>query len=872
MEFITLVIGFAFIALVFVSPFMSYQAYKKVAKLEKRIRLLEREVEAPSAETPSIEQAPKVTEAPQPVISTTKEQLTSKPFKPTQPLVKPKLRVDIETNDWPDKCLRHLKENWLIWVGGLAMVIGAGYLIQVVSSNVTFTPIARITIATVLSASLFIVGEWLHRKIQSNDSHLLSKKADTYVPAVLYSTGMSGLYATICFSTIIYQILSPATALSCIALLAILCIALSLRLGPLMTALGLFGGYSAPLWIGGEAPNFLLLSVYITTISAVGVFIRKYIEVKWLLAAVSIGQIFWLTLISFEIPNEQILVWFTLFLPLSGYLLLFVPHLGWMLKRLTKPRLSQVYNYPILPALLLMFITFIIIIRGEALGTSNMLLFTLPAALLILPIINLKAAPRIFNSISLVVMVMIERITVSISEQVHEQSLAIVWIVSSAMVGLVGLRAIGQYMWGDRKRFSYWNALLSLPSMMIGGLLYLDQIYPQLLAYWSIFSLVLALIVVAFSQKLKVFTQEAVTIFHLVLIAISYCFLSAGFFTTAVALQVFIAVIQYRFNYLPPNLTTIKVMVSVLLARITLIPFVPALQATGFNESLTLLASFLPVITALILAAKVIQPLKPKMKLWLDAANLHIGTLLIFSQSNYLIAGSYNFITDFDFYSVSLFTVESLMLFAVYQLKAQRSERLMRVYQYSSYAMLGISLLLSCLLNTLYQPLFGLSVSGQAWPIFNWLAVGWLFAGLLAILLAKNVKLNAPLKPIYFYWAASAQIGLWAIYSIRQFWQPESMSLYQSTGMAELFSYTALLIIVGAIVTYWGAKRTHTQLQKVGLLILGIAVIKVFFSDTSTLEGIWRAVSMLALGGCLVGLGWLFQRLQSKSTSQQEQS
>lgn len=867
MEFITLVIGFAFIALLFVSPYMSYQAYKKVAKLEQRIRLLEQSAKSPAGRSPSIV-SPIAIKTP----SKNEAEPLASQFKPTQPLIPPTRHVDSGSSDWLDKCIGHLKENWLIWIGGLAMVIGAGYLAQVVSSNFTFTPIARVSIAIVLSVSLLVLGEWLHRKIQNSDRYLLTKKADTYVPAVLYSTGMSGIYATICFSTIIYQMFSPAIALSCIALIAILCVALSLRLGPLMTALGLFGGYSAPLWISGEAPNFLLLSLYITTLSAAGLFIRRYLKVDWLLAATSAGQILWLTLISFEIPTKQILIWFTLFLPLSSYLLIFTPHLGWKLERHKKPKLTQIYNHPLIPALFLTLITFIVIVRGETLGDRNMLLFSLPAALLILPILNLKAAPRIFGSISLIAMLMIERIAVSLSEQVDEKSLSVLWLVSSAMVSLVGLRCVGQYMWGDRKRFSYWNALLSLPCMMIGGLLYLEQTYPHLMIYWSLFSLTLTFITIAFSLRLNVFTREAVTLFHLVFITISYCFLSAGLFTTTVAIQVLIATSQYRFNYLPPNLTTIKILVTALLARVALIPFVPSIQASGVNDSLSLLASFIPVIGALILAAKVIQPLDLKMKLWLDAGNFHVATLLIFSQSNYLITGSYNFIADFDFHTVSLFAVESLVLFSVYQLKAQRSKRLIRVYQYASYVMLSVSLVMSVLLNTLYQPLFGLSVSGETWPIFNWLGVGWLLSGLLLILFAQHIKVSPPIKNAFLYWAASVQIGLWAIYSIRQFWQSGSMSLSQPTGMAELFSYTALLITVGVIVTYWGAKHAQAKLQKAGLLVLGVAVIKVFFSDTSTLEGIWRAISMLALGGCLVGLGWLFQRLQSHNTQQQEQN
>lgn len=39
-----------------------------------------------------------------------------------------------------EKLLSSLQENWLVWVGALAMLIGGGYLVQVIGSHIEFSP------------------------------------------------------------------------------------------------------------------------------------------------------------------------------------------------------------------------------------------------------------------------------------------------------------------------------------------------------------------------------------------------------------------------------------------------------------------------------------------------------------------------------------------------------------------------------------------------------------------------------------------------------------------------------------------------------------------------------------------------------------
>ncbi|MDA0130547.1 DUF2339 domain-containing protein [Vibrio sp. MarTm2] len=856
MELVGLLLGLLLIIVILVSPLMSLWACRKIIKLESRVHDLE---QLASARQPQKQE--QSTQQDTPSYQSPKVPLPRAKVEPAIRAVKPVAKVDATTTEWFDNTLSHIKKNWLIWIGGIAMVIGAGYLVQAIGSNFTLTPFARTALAITISLIFFAAAEWLHHKIGSTERHLFHAKVDAYIPAVLYATGMSGLYATICFSAIVYQLISPPIALTAIGILAVAAIAFSLRMGPLMIALGLFGGYSAPLWIGGEDPSYLLLSAYITTITAAGLMIRRFIRPHWLICSVTTGQALWLLLICINITQEQALIWFVLFIPVSVYLLTFIPHLGW---RLEKPiRVKEVYNHPLIAATLLALVTSITLARIDINQPQAVLLFLFPVALLIFPMMKSRAAPRVLSLVTLVAMAITEHISVTLTNQIDESGGRLVWIATGGVIVLVGARTIGQYFLGDRKPMSYCLALLSLPCMLIGSQLYINLHYSNLLGTWSSFSLILGLGFVASSHNFKQLQQESSTVLHLIIASTCYCLLPADWFMLAVSIQVLLASSQYRFELLKPNLWLIKGLVGLITIRLTLLPFVPAWQATSIPESITLITSFLPALILLQWSGRILEPLVPNLKQWLEVTCLNLGALLIFSQSNFLLLGSYNFIADFDFRSVSLFTLQSLAMFAIYSLKARSARFTANLYLYASYIMLAIAITLSVALNTVYQPLLGLNISGEATPIVNWLSVGWLLPGLLSIAIGK--RLRTPLKSAYFYWVSSIQIGLWAIYSIRQFWQEGSMSINAPTSMAELFSYTALFIFVGATATYNGAQRSDTRLQKVGLIVLGVAVCKVFLIDTSNLEGLWRAVSMLGLGASLVGLGWLFQRLRSKN-------
>lgn len=63
------------------------------------------------------------------------------------------------------------------------MLIGGGYLVQVIGSHIEFSPIMRVTIAFSISLATVIAGEWFHRREQNPQTEQNEQKAlPTFLP------------------------------------------------------------------------------------------------------------------------------------------------------------------------------------------------------------------------------------------------------------------------------------------------------------------------------------------------------------------------------------------------------------------------------------------------------------------------------------------------------------------------------------------------------------------------------------------------------------------------------------------------------------------------------------------------------------------
>lgn len=184
-----------------------------------------------------------------------------------------------------------------------------------------------------------------------------------------------------------------------------------------------------------------------------------------------------------------------------------------------------------------------------------------------------------------------------------------------------------------------------------------------------------------------------------------------------------------------------------------------------------------------------------------------------------------------------------------------------------AYALVGLSIVaflaLPCFLA---NPLMtGRPVTG--WPIFDASALAFLMPALIFgyVLVRYRDSLEYQMRPLM---SAGFAIGVtaYAGIQIQQAWIGKGNPVkFEALSELERISYSAgvlglavLFLLLGILV-----KERHVRLAGLGLAVA--ATLKIFLYDLSGLEGILRPVSFLALGGALMGIGLLYQRLNMKS-------
>ncbi len=778
----------------------------------------------------------------------------------------------------------HMKRNWLVWVGGLALVFGIGYLVQFLGDRVTVSPSLRMSGALILSFIIIAFGEWLHRAIRAGRWLLFETPNKSYIPAAFVAAGMTGLYTSIAFATISYQLLSASLALGLIAFTALVCLVLSLRFGVLMAILGAIGGYTAPFWVGEGSPNYFVLMTYIALITSVGVFINQRIRLKWFPLLLAAFHCFWLGLISIDIPHINMATWCGLFYPLAVYLLLVVPHQGWLMQPVIKQRASVRWYHPALISSVIGIMLIAVMMRLSGTTQDLSILMLTPLAMLLLPMIRKGYTRLAMQWVTVTASITVAGI-VHFSLQPQSQAsvyAGLSWLALWAV--LVTITSFLQFNVSYRSKSSYWFAVIAGSSVMLVTLIYVDVMLPDYMRIVTLGCLIgctgLARLALA-SPRLRSDISAAI---HAVILGMNWLWFENALFTALLALQVLVCTLQLIYHRPQLRDVVVKGGVSLLLIRLTLLPFIDewhgfsVMSRGGESDSVeglistlgegVVLFNCLPAIAVLAYALTKMRRYQLEITDWFEGALIHVCAVLVLLQSHYWLTGSYIVFDNINFISVCFWLIEALTLFAVYGYRQQFSQSMQRFYVWYRLGLLGAAAVLIAAINTAYLPLFNETVSASSLPLFNGLTLGWLIPGLLLFGAAYLRLVPTFIERRYganvLYIVSGVLLSMWVALSIRQFWQVDSLLYGETTGMAEWLSYSVALIIGGALWTYYGVVKQISAHQSYGLVVMGVAVLKVFLSDVSYLDGMWRAASFLGLGLALIALGWIFQVLKKR--------
>jgi len=300
--FIILFVGV--LGTILIGSIMGITANSRVTRLEKEIQSLRRIIL-------SLETAPfKDTPTPRPLAATVEKTVKTKlpistPNTAPKPAPKiqspPKAKTPELKPRKPEKPKQSLEEmigaQWSVWIGGLALFLGAVFLLRYTIEAGVFTPAMRIVMALLFGTVLLIGGEFLRRadrKLGGPSALAKSLSENAYIPGVLSAVGIFALLGAIYAAYELYGFIGAPLAFILMGAISLGALALGLLHGPKLAALGLAASLVTPLLIQDTEPNAYILYGYLTIVSAAALVLAKKRDWGWLNIFTLFGAMFWI--------------------------------------------------------------------------------------------------------------------------------------------------------------------------------------------------------------------------------------------------------------------------------------------------------------------------------------------------------------------------------------------------------------------------------------------------------------------------------------------------------------------------------------------------------------------------------------------------
>ncbi len=176
-------------------------------------------------------------------------------------------------------------------------------------------------------------------------------------------------------------------------------------------------------------------------------------------------------------------------------------------------------------------------------------------------------------------------------------------------------------------------------------------------------------------------------------------------------------------------------------------------------------------------------------------------------------------------------------------------------------AVAGLAVVTLVLGSLLYaNPLLGIQDVG-AWPLLNWLVPAYAIPALLVAVLRRD--LQDPRQPWLALASASLALLLGFVFvtlELRQWFQGSRLD-GGAVGSAENYAYSVVWILYGVALLVAGILRGGATLRWASLVVVLLAVGKVFLLDAAVLTGLYRVASFLGLGLSLMAIGYVYQRV-----------
>ncbi|QDC09077.1 DUF2339 domain-containing protein [Oceanicola sp. D3] len=785
---------------------------------------------------------------------------------------------------WGEKLVHWLQANWFYAVSALSLALAGLFLVQYGIEQGYLTPVMRVAAALALGAALIAGGEWIRRKHGHQD-------AVAYLPDTFSAAGLVSLYGAVLAARGLYDLIAAGPAMAGLVAVSVGALLLGWLNGPVLAAFGLIGAGAAPFLVGGEAESATMFYVYYGLLGVAGLGIDAWRQWRWVsVLALVVAGLGGLACFagSEEMPGFAILLTVMVLAAMALPRREIGPThdggapLRWLLDRsggwggyevliawgamaaacfvlLVLPR-DGAGEFLLIEGLFTVLILAVTLWAWQAKALSEMVLFPALGFLAVIPMESLMGGVLMRDATR------VDATGVPIPALPLEASLVLVMAahgtVAAAWRSLVeGREAVG-------RQALFWGifAALFAPLVPLGlELFWLSPRTPGSFG-WAAHVLALAALMVAIAVRFaKADGAQRRRAAWAVLSASALIALALFVLLTKVALTVALAVLLVMAAALDRRFRLREMQIFIALGVIVLgwrVVADPGLFwslraswgafALGFGAALAGMAVALRLI--------------PRENRLTGRAFLESGLLMI--SGIFVTAALWRFIEErvgedglFSHWSMGLTATVWIFcaLAQVYRMRLGGRLKWLRIVLAALYlAAAGMFLLLGLtLFNPFISPgggfLFPLArIHGPL--VLDTLAVAYLLPALALAALARIG--GRRLVP----WALVPAVALgcfWVFIEIRRFWLGDDLSLGNGWLDGELYTYTVVLIAVGAALLWQAIAKGSTPLRRAALVVIGVAVVKVFLIDARGLTGLFRVFSFLALGLSLAALAWL---------------
>ncbi|MEM6760911.1 MAG: DUF2339 domain-containing protein [Pseudomonadota bacterium] len=785
---------------------------------------------------------------------------------------------------WVSRGLSWLMGHWIYAVSALSLALAGLYLVQYGVENGFFPPAARILAALAFGGALIAAGELIRRRFGDGVG-----TSTAYLPSVFSGAGLVSLFGAVVAARLLYGLIGVELAFAGLVAVGVLGLGLGWINGPLLAGIGVLGAFASPFLVGSEVPATPWLFVYFGIVTAVGLGIdtlRRWAWVSGLSAAMGLatGVLTYIGGFSGEMALAA-----QIYFAVQVALAVLIPSRGvWpdhaepmllhaLIRKGRRPSFPVLMAWAVLAAATFMitgigsedqgmFWSGIVVLSvlvaafsywsHRARGLQDASLVPLAGLLTLVALEGSGAEARAFAA--------------TYTDNVEADFPFAVSILVALGVGLSVLALWRALRPGEHVAWTIAAAVIAPAVAIILEVTWTPA--ETIGAYaWALHGAVLAAVMTQFSVILArvdgadrlrasicVMSALAALTFAVVLI------LSDAALTVALAaLVVAAAALDRRFD-LPLMQVFISIGVVAVGARLVAFPGLGwALDQAAFWEMLLAYGGALAACVAALWLLRGMTRMTAQVMLdtgaWSSGGMLASLSLL---RSIELLTGR----SAEGHWEIGLFATIWIILALVQLLRFEALGgrlRWVRAGLAGVFGLIGLAAVLASL--TVFNPLLD-AFSG---PVFGPVLINTLlpayFVPALVLLLAST-RIQGRIARWGVFGLGCALAAFWAFAALRHAWQgAATLELSYGFLQGELWSYTLALLGLGAALFYQSLARGSVVLRRAGLLVIGLAVAKVFLVDISGLTGLTRVLSLAVLGLSLAALAWLDRWAQGQA-------